>query len=747
MKIPAWSAWRLAPVLALAMAPALPAGEGEAGALNTLAGLRAAGAEVGAGVTAASGPAGRPALLFSGREGVTLPAAGRLTGRSGGIELWIQLPRLWPAAEESTLFHLGETAHTHITLFFRHGVLMAPYKPDEAHYVAMSDPKSQTWAPESWHRILLTWRPAGERDVTLTLRVDDETVGFANNLALGELPGRLHLGQRGPARQPWQGRMEIVSLSPEPRAVPELQGHRVEVAIDAGRVEGTCNNFWSIANTTSQYPFDEPGYAATFKEQKPHTRMVNCVRLLGGRSDGKQEWFQGVDATGRPICDFSGMIAALRGIQNAGYTPRIVLDNVPTAMSAPGPMHTYGNTRPPQDFGLYHAYIRAATEAMITAFGRGVVGAWRFRVMTEPDLKPGHWDGTKAEWLRSYDTAVDAVTQLLPEADIGPGNILNPAQAGGKATVDEGAGSAKWGLDIIDHCATGRNFHTGATGTRMRHFSCSWYGRVGTPITGFELAIRQMRERLDRYPQFRTVPVEVAEFCVLNDERGRRLTGNEATEWGGSFLAAIADRAWRLDVRQIHQWGVNSLGLPTPWTHVMGMLEQMAGGERLAVTPPAESPGDESGAVACRQADSILILAYHHRPAREAQVVNHFVLHLQHAAGSWTQTERVTDADHGVFMRELYRDCEAAGLKPNEKESLYNANPFARYGSGAARKIFATHREKYARLASLAPGAEVAVQAGPDGTVTLEFDAPAHSVRLIELRRVNRTRASSPDRK
>ncbi len=730
-----WLRWLLLPVLLAAAVPGSRAADPDIRSLNTRAGLRAAGAEVGAGVQPTVGPDGRPALAFSGPSGVMMPVAGRLTARSGGIDLWIRLPRTWPAEQDSTLLHIGETAHTHITLFFRQGVLVAPYKPDEAHHMAMSDPRTQKWAPESWHRIQLTWRPSGERDVALNLRVDDETVGSASNLAIAQLPERLHLGQRGPGRQTWHGAIAIVGLSAQPLAVPELQGARNEIAIDGGKVDGTCHNFWSIANTTSQHPFTDPAYHAAFREQKPYARMVNCVRLLGGRSDGEQEWFKGVDAAGRPICDFRGMIAALRGILAAGYTPRLVLDNVPTAMSAPGPLHTYGNTQPPLDYTLYHAYIHAATAAMIDAFGREVVGGWRFRVMTEPDLKPGHWAGTKEEWLRLYDTAVDAVTRLLPDADIGPGNILKPASPAGESTVDEGAGSTKWGLDIIDHCGAGRNFHTGATGTRMRHFSCSWYGRVGSPSTGFELAIQQMRERLDRFPQFHSVPVEVAEFCVLNDERGRRLFGNDTTEWGGSFLAAIADRAWRLDVRQIHQWGVNSQGLPTPWTHVMGMLERMAGGERLAVTTSGGSRGDESGAVACRQPDSILVLAYHHRPAREPKVVNRFAITLRGLTGTWTRTDRVTDAEHGVFMRQHYRDCEAAGLEANEKTSIYDSNPGTRYGRNAVREVFPKNRDRYARLAAISAVKEAEVTVGRDGAASIEFDAPAHSVRLIELRR------------
>jgi len=257
--------------------------------------------------------------------------------------------------------------------------------------------------------------------------------------------------------------------------------------------------------------------------------------MLGGREDGLNAWFKGIGKNGEAECDFSGLIKHLQGMQDAGYTPRIVLDNIPTAMSEPGEMATYGNTRPAIDLRVWHSYIQQAIQSMVEAFGMNTVSQWRIRVGTEPDLYPGHWRGTKEEYLRHYDCTVDAVLSVIPNAEVGPGNILNPSI---KHRVN-GIGQNPWGLDIVDHCATGTNTWTGKTGTIMTFLECSWYGQVGRPIDSINVAIQRMRERLERYPQFMDLPISISEFSILRDEHNYRGKG-DITEWGASWYAAIA---------------------------------------------------------------------------------------------------------------------------------------------------------------------------------------------------------------
>ena len=683
-----------------------------------------------------------------GRKGVALafPEGGieqrigdLLTPASGGVDLWLQTPADWPTTGDCALFHIGEEAHVHVTLFFRGAALLAVYKGDVDHYSSVHSAAPRGWKPATWHHVEYSWaQKKTTNEVELFLRVDGDIAGFATGQKIERWPDRFYIGARGRTQAPWKGLIEDARVSSSPLTIPELQPGRRTVEVRANQAVGECYNFWSIHNFTSEDMFAKPDQRKITIQRHPYMKTVNCVRFIGGREDGKNEFFLGLDANGKPRYDFAPAVAYLKGIMDWGYTPRIVLDNVPMKMSEPPKMNTYGNTYPPKDYGVYHAYIKALIQRLIDEFGSEVAPRWRFRVMTEPDLYPGHWAGTKEEWLRLYDTAVDAVTQLIPDADIGPGNILNPA--GG-----ESGKRPKWGLDIIDHAATGKNYYTGKTGTRLRFFSCSWYGGVGKPVDEFDTAIGRMRERLGRYPQFKDTPIEVAEFGVLTDDNNRRFFSGEATEWSGSWLAAIADRAWRLDVRQIHLWAVNSGLLATPYTHVLWMLEQMAGGQRLAVdvasnqTKGGETSGAtkaECGAAACRKDGRLLIMLYNHRALRKPQVAEHVILRVRDArmkdGAQWKVSEWGFDAEHGVFIRALYKDIEAAGLEPLPDSPVWGSDFTRRFGD-AARTVFEKNRSRYAQLAQLPQLRKSEPLAVGDGEAVLEFDMPGHSVRFLEL--------------
>ena len=668
------------------------------------------------------------ALAFS-EGGIALPMGRALSAASGGIDLWCRLPSEWPAKEDRTLFHVGERSHEHVTLFFRGGGLVAVYKGGVDHYASIQEPTTRRWKPGSWHRVEFSWRAEGKA-ARFFLRVDGRLVSLAEGRLVEPWPDRFYVGVRGNGK-PWKGLIDDLRVSSTPLPLPELEPGRRTITVHAGRTVGTCYSFWSISNFTSEHMFADPKQRPGLGAQRPKMRQVNCVRLLGGRDDGRNRWFLGRGPDGKVRADFRPMIGYLRGIVEGGWTPRIVLDNVPTAMSGDVKLHTYGNTHPPKDPWLWHQYVEGVVRAMVDAFGLETVRRWRFRAGTEPDLYPGHWAGTKEDYLKHYDFTVDAVTRVIPDADVGPGNILNPAL--GDANL--ASGRPRWGLDIIDHAAKGRNFCTGRTGTRLRHFSCSWYGQVGKPIDSFDVAIRRMRERLGRYPQFRDVPVEVAEFGILRDEHGRRLMGNDATEWGASWYAAIADRVYALGVAQVHEWAQTTAGLPHPRIHVITLLERMAGGQRVEVAVEGKSHA-KSGAIACRKGEALYVLLYNHRPMRSPRVAEHVTLRLRDPrlkpGSRWTLSEWAVDESHGVFMREFYRDCEAAGVKPLPKAPLFGGNIRLRYGDAGARVIH-QHRAKYQELAALPQTRrEEPLKVSPDG-VTLELELPGHSVRLIGI--------------
>jgi len=684
-----------------------------------LGALRAAGVSVHPSVRTVEGRDGL-ALEFSD-GGMECPMGGHLRADAGSIQLWVRTPDNWPGQGRRTLFHVGDEAHVHVTLFCEGGQFRAVYKGGEAHYSSIRYAGSGSWAPGTWHRLEFWWEGAGDGHVVFFLRVDGELAGAKRGKTIERWPERFFVGVRN-GRQPWRGVVGDMRVSPVSLGCPEMAPVERTVTVDADRPIGPCYNFWSIRNFTSQHMFPDPEQRERIRRNDPFMKYANCVRFIGGRGDGRNRYFLGVDAEGRPICDFEPMLAYLHGILDGGWTPRIVLDNVPTAMSDPPEMHMYGNTYPPKDYNLYHSYIRGLVQAMVDEFGVGTVRSWRFRVMTEPDLDPGHWAGTKEEYLKLYDFAVDAVTSVIPDADIGPGNILTPGW--------------RWGLDIIDHAAKGKNYCTGEVGTRLRYFSCSWYGAVGEQADSFVDAIRAMRDKLDAYPQCRGLPVEVAEFAVLHDEYGKRLWSGDTTEWAASWLAQIADMVYELDVAQVHMWATTTSGIPMPMTHVLAMLEEMAGGARLAVQVEPATPSG-GGVIAVRQDDRILILAYNHRAPRAPKVAETLTLRVRDArmeqGQAWTVSERLVDEEHGGFIREFYADCERAGLDVLPDAPLYGGSVSKRFGRPG---VLLLHRnaKKYAQLARPLTVRENAPLAVGDGEVRLTLGMPGHSVRFLEIR-------------
>lgn len=509
-----------------------------------------------------------------------------------------------------------------------------------------------------------------------------------------------------------------------------LSAEPLLIKIDTDARGAELYNFWNTTVTTVAPRFARADEHAALRREMPFADYVNCVRLLGGRTNGEINLFKGIDAKNEAICDFTEAKAILRGVMKCGFTPRIVLDNVPFEMSRTNKMETYGNTQPPANFDVWHSFIRQFATMLVREFGRKQVSQWRFRVGTEPDLYPGHWSGTKAEFLQHYDYTVDAVTSVIPEANIGPGNILNPAEQPPHPKM------GWWGLDLIDHCATGTNYKTGAIGTRLCFFAFSWYGKVGKSVDTFDLAMKRVRERLQKYPHFSNVPVEVHEFSVLHDERNKFLFGGDATEWAASWMAAVADKVYEHDVKQVFQWATTYRGLPHPRTHVFTLLQHMEKGKRLPVSRPASG---KIGCLASARNNRMDLLIYRHEKERDdgvAQPVQIILSGRQRAGRPWrVKKAGLIDRDHSNYIRQFCSDANAAGIQPLPDMGIYQVHIGRQFGDDG-EKFFQEHREKYETLSRLAPLNPLPPLSKIEkNEFTLNLNLAGHSVVYIRLER------------
>ena len=123
--------------------------------------------------------------------------------------------------------------------------------------------------------------------------------------------------------------MEVFELLIPPPQPSELLGGERTIDIDADAHVGECYPFWTVTNINRPHKFADPEFGKELAIRQPFAKEVNLVYLLGGRHEGQNCWFRGVGPGGEVHADFSGLISQLTGVTQAGYVPRIILNNVP----------------------------------------------------------------------------------------------------------------------------------------------------------------------------------------------------------------------------------------------------------------------------------------------------------------------------------------------------------------------------------------------------------------------------------
>ena len=494
------------------------------------------------------------------------------------------------------------------------------------------------------------------------------------------------------------------------------------VSINTNAIKGPMYSFWSTRPMVNQTRFNSANFTASLEDIKPYVTSYNLVRMLGGRTDDRNTFYQGVDASGNIITDFSGLITSMQNFMQTGFKPRIVLDNVPWEMSLPKIVDTYGNSKPPTDYGIWRQYINAFLQTLVDEFGMEEVKTWRFRVSTEPNYTPHHWRGTRDEYFKHYDITVDEVLQVIPDAIIGPGNLLTE-------------GAATYTTELIDHCANGTNFATGAQGTKMDFFSISYYEKIDQNTVKLPAVAELYRSKLNSYAQFSDIPFDIQEFGMLRDENGKRgLSLSDGTELGASWYATIADMAYQYGITEIYDWGqeVEASTLPQGRKNVTSMLQMMEGGNRVEAIATLNG---YAGAIPVVKDDKIYVLVYNHNPSRTSTSSRTLYPQIKGGAitstSEWTMNEWTVDKTHGVFMHELYQDVIAAGI-PILDGRIYGNRPSDYFEEGW-KDVLNANLPKYQMMAELPQTVTDSIVETKDENITLKIDLEPHSVKLIEL--------------
>jgi xylan 1,4-beta-xylosidase len=120
--------------------------------------------------------------------------------------------------------------------------------------------------------------------------------------------------------------------------------------------------------------------------------------------------------------DWTKFDTYLNAIVLAGMRPLVELSFMPKALAASG-----NDRNPPGNYANYKAFITAVVQHCVDKYGMADVSKWYWEVWNEPDYA-GFWTGTMADYYTLYDNAVDAITAVIPNAEVGGPSTTEPGK-------------------------------------------------------------------------------------------------------------------------------------------------------------------------------------------------------------------------------------------------------------------------------------------------------------------------------
>jgi xylan 1,4-beta-xylosidase len=451
------------------------------------------------------------------------------------------------------------------------------------------------------------------------------------------------------------------------------------------------------------------------------------------------------DAAGNPVYDWTLTDGIMDAVTGAGAFPFVELGFMPEALSThPTP---YRNTSsrlldggcfyPPTDYTKWAGLIRTWAMHANQRYA-DVAASWLWELWNEPDLP--YWRGTFAEYAALYDHTEAALHEVMPGAALG-----GPAVAG--------AGSS-FLRQFLEHCASGTNAVTGATGTRLD--LVTFHAKGGVAIADGHVQMNlgsQLRSHragfnaVAAFPQFGQTPIYITEAdpdgcaaCPASSEPADAYRNSPAY---GAYEIAMMKRTIELEAQVgvklggLLTWAFTFPGTPyfegyrvlasnginLPVLGAFKLLGRLAG-TRLPLTSSGARALDDILADGVRgqpdvdgmatldgDAVQVLVWNYHDDLVTVAATPVHLTINVPASFGSSVRVSHLrVDESHG----DAYTVWVSQG----------------RPASPSAAQVAALQQAM--DPASLVPDRTAAVSA--DGSVAVDFALPRFGVSLVTLR-------------
>ena len=182
------------------------------------------------------------------------------------------------------------------------------------------------------------------------------------------------------------------------------------------------------------------GLRADWQQQLAYVKKecgFKYIRMHGLLTDDMGVYRE--DNNGKPEYSFQYIDVLFDYLQSIGIKPFVELGFMPSALAS-GKQSIFwwrGNVTPPKDYAKWEELIRQLTLHFTVRYGVDEVKTWYFEVWNEPNLSPGFWSGTQAEYFKLYQYSANAIKSVNKDYRVG-----GPATAG-----------AAWVSEMIAFCS------------------------------------------------------------------------------------------------------------------------------------------------------------------------------------------------------------------------------------------------------------------------------------------------------
>ncbi|WP_051166892.1 GH39 family glycosyl hydrolase [Hymenobacter norwichensis] len=306
----------------------------------------------------------------------------------------------------------------------------------------------------------------------------------------------------------------------------------VVIQVDLAKPKGPMYPMWAY------FGYDEPNYTYMKDGQKlltelaalsPTTVYVRTHNLLT-TGDGTPALKWGStnayteDKKGRPIYNWKIADQIFDTYLARGMKPIAQIGFMPEALSShPVPYRHHwkpgdnyndiytGWAYPPNDYKKWNELVYQWVKHCVARYGEAEVKSWPWELWNEPNI--GYWKGTPEEYSKLFDYTEEAVHRACPGIQLGGPETTGPGW-------DKAADFLR---NFLQHCATGTNYATGKSGTRLDFIT--FHAKGGPKVVEGHVRMNMGTQFKDltegfkivaSFPQYQKLPIIIGE----NDPEG-----------------------------------------------------------------------------------------------------------------------------------------------------------------------------------------------------------------------------------